>query len=164
VAANRRATSSSRDLTVNDIEGSVEGAKLDGMVCRAACDKATLAHLMAAGRLNIPAMTVIGGYQSHGTYLGEPTDIGEVFESVGAVGRGPPLEQLTAMTEKTICNRRVCAGMGTANAIHIVGDALGMSMPGSAPTSASGPDLMSRPARRRADLGMILNNKFHAMS
>jgi dihydroxy-acid dehydratase len=134
----------SRDLMVNDIEVSVEGAQLDGMVCLASCDKTTPAHLMAAGRLNIPTVVVIGGYQAHGTYMGKPTDIEEVFESVGALGRDLTLEQLTAMTERAICSPGVCAGMGTANTMHIVCEALGMSLPGSAPTSAAGPELLQQ--------------------
>ena len=46
----------SRDLIVNDIEAAVEGAKLDGMICLSSCDKTTPAHLMAAGRLDIPTV------------------------------------------------------------------------------------------------------------
>ncbi|MFJ5962142.1 dihydroxy-acid dehydratase [Pseudarthrobacter oxydans] len=135
----------SRDLMVNDIEVGVEGAQLDGMVCLASCDKTTPAHLMAAARLNIPTIVVIGGYQDHGTYLGKPTDIEEVFESVGAVANGDlTVEQLRAMTERAVCSPGVCAGMGTANTMHIVCEALGMAMPGSAPTSARGSALLQQ--------------------
>src|SRR5690606_15219964 len=51
----------SRDLMVNDIEVSVEGPRLDGMVCLASCDKTAPAQLMAAARLNIPTILVSGG-------------------------------------------------------------------------------------------------------
>ncbi len=56
-----------RDLIAADIEVQVEGALLDGMVCLASCDKTTPGQLMAAGRLNIPTIVVICGYQKAGT-------------------------------------------------------------------------------------------------
>jgi dihydroxy-acid dehydratase len=56
----------SRDLVVNDIEVMVEGSRLDGMVLLSSCDKTTPAHLMAAGRLNIPSILVPCGYQLGG--------------------------------------------------------------------------------------------------
>jgi hypothetical protein len=55
-----------RDLIVNDIEAAVEGAQLDAMVLLSSCDKTTPAHLMAAARLDLPAVVVIGGYQQGG--------------------------------------------------------------------------------------------------
>lgn len=55
-----------RDLIPNDIEAQVEAALLDGMVCLTSCDKTPPGHLMAAMRLNIPTLLVIGGYQPAG--------------------------------------------------------------------------------------------------
>ena len=128
----------SRDLITNDIEVMVEGAQLDGMVCLASCDKTTPGQLMAAGRLDVPTVVVIGGYQGHGTYRGEPTDIETVFESVGAhASGGLSLADLEGMTEVAVCGSGVCAGMGTANSMHIASEALGMSLPGSAPVRAN---------------------------
>jgi dihydroxyacid dehydratase/phosphogluconate dehydratase len=60
----------SRDLIASDIEVAAEGALLDGMVCLSSCDKTTPAHLMAAGRLNIPTIVVACGYQPSGRYRG----------------------------------------------------------------------------------------------
>src|SRR6476620_3896440 len=65
----------SRDLIVNDMEIAVEGAQLDGMVCLSSCDKTPPAHLMAAGRFNIPTILVICGYQPCGQLDGENVDI-----------------------------------------------------------------------------------------
>src|SRR6202008_1867798 len=65
----------SRDLIVNDMEIAVEGAQLDGMICLSSCDKTPPAHLMAAGRFNIPTLIAIGGYQPSGAYQGKPVDI-----------------------------------------------------------------------------------------
>ena len=64
---------------MNDIEIAVEGAQLDGMICLSSCDKTPPAHLMAAGRFNIPTILVICGYQPAGTYEGKPVDIEDVF-------------------------------------------------------------------------------------
>src|SRR5215470_4521699 len=69
----------SRDLVVNDMEIAVEGAQLDGMICLSSCDKTPPAHLMAAGRFDIPTILVIGGYQPSGEFQGKPVDIEEVF-------------------------------------------------------------------------------------
>jgi dihydroxy-acid dehydratase len=138
----------SRDLIVNDIEVAVEGALLDGMICLASCDKTAPAHLMAAGRLNVPTVVVIGGYQGYGTCGGEPCDIEDVFESVGGVATGNiSLEQLRAMTDVAVDGPGVCSGLGTANTMHIMCEALGMAMPGSAPVRA-GSARMSDAARQ----------------
>jgi len=129
----------SRDLIVNDIEVVVEGALLDGMICLASCDKTTPGQLMAAARLNIPTLIVICGYQPSGEYQGHHVDIEEVFLSAGHVASGQvTIDQLTGMTDNAIRGPGVCAGMGTANSMHIACEALGMTLPGSAPVLANG--------------------------
>jgi dihydroxy-acid dehydratase len=69
----------SRDLVVNDMEIAVQGAQLDGMICLSSCDKTPPAHLMAAGRFNVPTILVIGGYQPCGEVDGEHVDVEDVF-------------------------------------------------------------------------------------
>ena len=129
----------SRDLLVNDIEVQVEGAQLDGMVCLASCDKTAPGQLMAAARLDIPTIVVACGYQPHGTLDGRAVDIEEVYESVGKVGAGHiTIEQLGAMCDVAIQGPGVCAGMGTANTMHIAAEALGLALPGSTPVLANG--------------------------
>lgn len=77
-----------RDLIVNDIEVQVEGAELDGMVLLSSCDKTTPAHLMAAGRLDVPSLVLACGYQL-GRQCGEHhVDIEEVYKAVGTVKAG----------------------------------------------------------------------------
>jgi dihydroxy-acid dehydratase len=128
----------SRDLIANDIEVGVEGPMLDGMVCLASCDKTTPGQLMAAGRLDIPALFVLCGYQGHGRHNGHEVDIEEVFESVGKVLTSEiSLADLTGMADNAIKGPGVCAGMGTANSMHLVCEALGMALPGSAPVRAN---------------------------
>ena len=129
----------SRDLIVNDIEVQVEGALLDGMVCLASCDKTTPGQLMAAGRLNIPSIVVICGYQPSGRYRGEHVDIEEVFLQSSYVSTGKVgVEELTGMSDNAVLGPGVCAGMGTANSMHVACEALGMCLPGSAPVLANG--------------------------
>jgi dihydroxy-acid dehydratase len=128
----------SRDLIANDIEVAVEGAQLDGMVLLASCDKTTPGQIMAAGRLNIPSIVAICGYQGSGEYKGHHVDIEDVFLTAGHVLAGKtPIEELEAMADVAISTPGVCAGMGTANSMHIVTEALGMALPGSAPVRAN---------------------------
>lgn len=140
---------SARDLIVNDIEVGVEGAQLDGMICLASCDKTAPAQLMAAGRLNIPTLLLACGYQPSGSYRGEHCDIEDVFlHACGTPGERLTGE-LTEMSEDAVRGPGVCAGMGTANSMHIVAEALGMALPGSTPVSANSP-AMWREADRAA--------------
>lgn len=127
----------SRDLLVNDIEVQVEGALLDGMVCLASCDKTAPGQLMAAARLDLPTIIMPCGYQRDGVLDGRRVDIEEVYESVGKVATGEmSLEHLGRMCDVAIGGPGVCAGMGTANTMHIASEALGMALPGSTPVLA----------------------------
>lgn len=134
-----------RDLIVNDVEVAVEGAVLDGMVCLSSCDKTTPAHLMAAARLDVPTVVVIGGYQSCGTCLDRVIDIDDVYEAVGSVAAGTmTAAELEEMAAAAITGPGVCAGFGTANSMHVLAEALGMTMPGSAPVRAGSPAMVER--------------------
>lgn len=130
----------SRDLIVNDIEVQVEGALLDGMVTLASCDKTAPGQLMAAARLDIPSIVVPCGYQPHGELDGRAVDIEEVYESVGKVASGQiTLKKLEEMSDVAVRGPGVCAGMGTANTMHIASEALGMALPGASPVLANSP-------------------------
>lgn len=132
-----------RDLIVNDIEVAVEGALLDGMICLASCDKTTPGQIMAAGRLNIPTLVVICGYQPSGTWRGKHVDIEEVFLKSSYVATGQvTVEDLVGMSDNAVLGPGVCAGMGTANSMHVVCEALGMSLPGSGPVLANSAKMM----------------------
>ena len=142
----------SRDLVVNDMEIAIEGAQLDGMICLSSCDKTPPAHLMAAGRFNIPTILVICGYQPSGPYAGKHVDIEDVFlgsmqASFGKLTR----EDLRGMSDNAIQGPGVCAGMATANSMHVVVEALGMTLPGSAPVLANSPTMFD--AARAAPSG-----------
>jgi dihydroxy-acid dehydratase len=132
----------SRDLIVSDIEVAAEGALLDGMVCLSSCDKTTPAHLMAAGRLNIPTIVVACGYQPSGVYRGEHVDFEDIFAYAGHVAAGRmTVDELAEMSSCAVTGPGVCAGMGTANSMHIAAEALGMALPGSTPVRAGSPKM-----------------------
>src|SRR5580700_2431605 len=138
----------SRDLIVNDIEVMVEGACLDGMVLLSSCDKTTPAHLMAAARLNIPSIVVACGYQLGGNCGGREVDIEEVYKAVGTVCTGAmKVEELEDWTRVAIHGPGVCAGLATANSMHILAEAIGMALPGTTPVRA-GSERLFQNARR----------------
>ena len=150
----------SRDLLVNDIEIAVEGGQLDGMVCLSSCDKTMPAHLMAAGRLNVPTILVICGYQPAGKLDGEHVDIEDVFvasvqAALGKISR----ERLVQMTDVAIQGPGVCQGMATANSMHVLCEVLGMTLPGSAPVLANSPRMFEQ-ARLSGEriVGMVLDD------
>jgi dihydroxy-acid dehydratase len=133
-----------RDLVTNDIEVAVEGAQLDGMICLTSCDKTVPGQLMAAARLNIPTIMVPCGYQASGEYNGKHVDIEDIFVgAMHAVTGDMPVEELVGMSREAIRSPGVCSGMGTANSMHIVCEALGMALPGSAPVAANSPKMMA---------------------
>lgn len=137
-----------RDLMVNDIEVMVEGACLDGMVLLSSCDKTTPAHLMAAARLNIPSIVVPCGYQLGGHCGGREVDIEEVYKAVGTVATGGmTLDELESWTKVAIQGPGVCAGLATANSMHIMAEALGMALPGTTPVRAGSKKLFDAAQR-----------------
>ena len=143
-----------RDLVTNDIEAQVEAALLDGMVCLTSCDKTPPGHLMAAGRLNIPTVLVIGGYQASGMIGNEHVDIEDLFSgSVGAALGKPGKFSMDQLSEQAIRGPGVCAGMATANTMHCVVEALGMCVPGSAPVRANSDKMFD--AARRAGMRIV---------
>jgi dihydroxy-acid dehydratase len=132
-----------RDLIPNDIEVAVEGAQLDGMVCLASCDKTVPGQLMAAARLNIPSIVIACGYQPSGEYRGKHVDIEDVFvASMHALTGKVSQEELIGMSRNAIRGPGVCSGLGTANSMHIVCEALGMALPGSTPVAANSPKML----------------------
>lgn len=149
-----------RDLIVNDIEVQVEGAELDGMLLLSSCDKTTPAHLMAAGRLDIPSLVLACGYQL-GRQCGEHhVDIEEVYKAVGTVKAGQlSLDGLESMCRSAIDGPGVCAGLATANSMHCLAEALGMALPGNAPIRADSPRLHALAAEAGARIvGLVREN------
>jgi dihydroxy-acid dehydratase len=147
---------STRDLVTNDIEVAVEGAQLDGMICLTSCDKTVPGQLMAAGRLNIPTLMVACGYQPSGEFNGEHVDIEDVFVGAMHAQMGNlSMDKLIGMSRNAIRGPGVCSGMGTANSMHIVCEALGMALPGSTPVAANSEamfDVVKRAGQRIVEM------------
>jgi dihydroxy-acid dehydratase len=130
----------SRDLVTNDIEVAIEGPMLDGMVCLTSCDKTVPGQLMAAARLDIPTLMLACGYQLSGEYEGAHVDIEDVFIGAMQAQMGKlPMERLVGMSREAVRGPGVCSGMGTANSMHILCEALGMALPGTTPVAANSP-------------------------
>lgn len=128
---------SARDLITNDIEVMVEGAQLDAMICLSSCDKTTPAHLMAAGRINVPTVIVPCGYQHSGLADGGDADVEEVFlKAAQQALTGSADESLAELADGAIRSPGVCSGLATANSMHIAAEALGMAVTGAAPVRA----------------------------
>jgi dihydroxy-acid dehydratase len=135
----------SREIIADSVECMMHSERLDAMVTFAGCDKSLPGMLMAAARCNLPAVFVYGGTILPGQLNGEALDIVSVFEAVGACAAGTISEEELRAIECNACpTEGSCAGMFTANTMASVGEALGMSLPGSA--SAPAVD------RRRDDL------------
>jgi dihydroxy-acid dehydratase len=123
----------SREIIADSVECVMHSERLDGLVTFAGCDKSLPGMLMAAARLNLPSVFLYGGSILPGKYKDQALDIVSVFEAVGACAAGTLTENELGEIEKRACpTEGSCAGMFTANTMASVGEALGMSLPGSA--------------------------------
>ncbi len=144
---------SARDLMVNDVEVAVEGAQLDAIIALSSCDKTTPAHLMAAGRLNVPTVIIPCGYQHSGMAEGREADVEEIFlQAAMAAVTKEPTDHLQEMADDAILSPGVCAGLATANSMHIAAEALGMAVPGAAPVRANSERMWDNVRRSAAAL------------
>jgi dihydroxy-acid dehydratase len=127
----------SREIITDSVECVMHSERFDGMVNFAGCDKSLPGMLMAAARLNLPSVFVYGGSILPGHYKGQALDVVSVFEAVGACAAGSLTENELGEIEKRACpTEGSCAGMFTANTMAAIGEALGMSLPGSASAPA----------------------------
>ena len=123
----------SREIIADSVECMMHSERLDALVTLAGCDKSLPGMLMAAARLNLPSVFLYGGSILPGHYRDEALDIVSVFEAVGACAAGTLTENELGEIEMRACpTEGSCAGMFTANTMASVGEALGMSLPGSA--------------------------------
>ncbi|MCL6589755.1 MAG: dihydroxy-acid dehydratase [Firmicutes bacterium] len=121
----------SREVIADSIECMVMAHMFDGVVFVPNCDKIIPGMLMAAGRLNLPAIFVSGGPMLAGNYRGARADLNSVFEGVGAVSAGKMSEAELKELEETACpGCGSCAGMFTANTMNCMTEVLGMGLPG----------------------------------
>jgi dihydroxy-acid dehydratase len=123
----------SREIIADSVECVMHAERLDALVTFAGCDKSLPGMLMAAARLNLPSVFLYGGSILPGRYKDEALDIVSVFEAVGACAAGTLSENELGEIERRACpTEGSCAGMFTANTMASIGEALGMSLPGSA--------------------------------
>jgi dihydroxy-acid dehydratase len=134
----------SRELIADSIEIMAEGHAFDALVFIPNCDKIIPGMLMAALRLNVPAIFVSGGPMLAGHLNGKKIDLNNVFEGVGAFTAGKMTEaELTTLEQQACPGCGSCAGMFTANTMNCLTEALGMGLPGNGTIPAAD-------ARRRA--------------
>ena len=121
----------SRELIADSVEIMVTAHAFDGLVFIPNCDKVVPGMLMAAARVNIPAIFVSGGPMLAGKRNGQALDLNSVFEAVGAVKAGKISEDELQEIEESACpGCGSCSGMFTANSMNCLTEALGMGLPG----------------------------------
>jgi dihydroxy-acid dehydratase len=128
-----RASLVSREIIADSVETMIHAERFDALVALAGCDKSLPGMLMAAARLNVPSVFVYGGSILPGHHNGVALDIVSVFEAVGACAAGTiTVDELGQIERKACPTEGSCAGMFTANTMAAIGEAIGMSLPGSA--------------------------------
>ncbi len=121
----------SRELIADSIEVMAQAHPFDGLVLIPNCDKVVPGMLMAAARLNIPAIVVSGGPMMAGKFQDRDVSLTQMFEAVGAVHTGRMSEGELAELEENACpGCGSCSGMFTANSMNCLTEALGMALPG----------------------------------
>jgi dihydroxy-acid dehydratase len=120
----------SRELIADSVEVMAQAHRLDGLVLVSNCDKVTPGMLMAAARLDIPAISVTGGPMASGTFRGRKIGYSNMPEGLGQVYAGKMKPEELIQLENAACpGCGSCNGMFTANTMACVTEALGMSLP-----------------------------------
>jgi len=123
----------SREVIADSVEAVMQAERLDGMVTFAGCDKSLPGMMMAAARLDVASVFVYAGSIMPGKVDGRDVTIIDAFEAVGACARGLISQEEVDKIERAICpGEGACGGMYTANTMAAVGEAIGLSLPGSA--------------------------------
>jgi len=123
----------SREVIADSVETVMQAERLDGMVTFAGCDKSLPGMMMAAARLDVASVFVYAGSTLPGQVDGKDVTIIDAFEAVGACARGLISQAEVDKIERAICpGEGACGGMYTANTMATIGEAIGLSLPGSA--------------------------------
>ena len=154
-----RASLVSREVIADSVELVMHAERFDGMVTIAGCDKSLPGMLMAAGRINRPAIFLYGGSSLPGVYNGKDISIVDVFEGIGAYEKGMISKEDLYEIECAACpGVGSCAGMFTANTMASVGEAIGMSLPGTASIPAEDNRLRVAAKKSGKQLNYLLKN------
>ncbi|MDD6794134.1 MAG: dihydroxy-acid dehydratase [Clostridiaceae bacterium] len=144
-----------RELIADSIECMVKAHGFDALVLIPNCDKIVPGMLMAAMRLNIPAVVVSGGPMLPGKFKGTDVSLTTVFEAVGAFENGTMLEaDLKELEDKACPTCGSCSGMFTANSMNCLAEVLGMALPG----NGTIPAVYSERIRLAKHAGMAVMN------
>jgi dihydroxy-acid dehydratase len=123
----------SREIIADSVETVMNAERFDGMVTFAGCDKSLPGMMMAAARIDVASVFVYAGSTLPGQVDGKDVTIIDAFEAVGACARGLITQERVDQIERSICpGEGACGGMYTANTMAAIGEALGLSLPGSA--------------------------------
>jgi len=121
----------SRELIADSVEVMAQAHAFDALVFIPNCDKIVPGMLMAAARLNLPAIFISGGPMLAGEFEGERVDLSDMFNAVGMVAREEISREHLERLERAACpGCGSCAGMFTANTMNCLTEALGMALPG----------------------------------
>jgi dihydroxy-acid dehydratase len=132
-----RASLVSREVIADSVETVMHAERFDGLLTFAGCDKSLPGMLMAAARINLPSVFLYGGSILPGRLGNRALDVVSVFEAVGAHAVDALTDAELNLIERNACPTiGSCAGMFTANTMASVGEAIGMSLPGSASAAA----------------------------
>jgi len=147
----------SRELIADSVESMVLAHRFDGIVLITTCDKITPGMLMAAARLNIPAIMVTGGPMLSGNYKGKKVGTDSMFEAIGKIAAGTMSEEELKCLEDVACPTcGSCNGLFTANTMACVAEALGIALPGCAtPPAVSAERLRIAKATGERIVGLV---------
>lgn len=121
----------SRELICDSVETMANAHQLDGLVLVPNCDKIVPGMVMAAARLDIPAVVVSGGPMLAGTFEGQEVSLSKMFEAVGSYKAGLISEEKLEQCAEGCCpGCGSCAGMYTANSMNCLCESLGIALPG----------------------------------
>jgi dihydroxy-acid dehydratase len=145
----------SRDIIADSVEYMCNAHKADAMICISNCDKITPGMMMAAMRLNIPAVFVSGGPMEAGKWKGENLDL--ITAMVKGADKNVSDVELAEVEDRACPGCGCCSGMFTANSMNSLTEAIGLSLPGNGTvlaTHSNRMELMKEAARQ------IVHNAF----
>jgi dihydroxy-acid dehydratase len=134
----------SRDIVADSLEVMVEAHGFDAMICMTTCDKIDPGMLMAAARMDIPTIFVLGGPMeagcpTYGKFKDQKITVQELFEATALVKAGKMTRDEAKYLENICCGSAgACSGMFTANTMQCLTEAIGMTLPGMATAESMG--------------------------
>lgn len=153
----------SRNNICDEVELVVESNMFDAMVLLSTCDSIVPGHLMAAARLDIPAIMVTGGYMPMPFLDGKPVNYIDLTDNVGKVMNGQyDRQRADREVERMYGPCGACGVMTTANSMCVVAEALGMAMPGNGFMAANGSEILQTAYLAGRQVMYLLENNITA--